>query len=283
MQQCARHSGLKFLCFLMICFFPIASFPARAEIARTPLLEFFERQGCTIGPESRQAARDAGFAAEEIDELAAAALMQDQASQEGSWLVLSSGICRIRPPELTSAASLTDPDVIRHFTRKDEYASQGEPGCFLVGDALREDWQQARGWDPEKAYQEYMNLLGASVISGELSLYSDDPIHTPPGIILMTGDCADIPEMPDIRRSQRAMLAYFDELVRESAARVDCGETGEFFSYELPQIAMDLSDGKITNAFIFMDMMFVTMAAGWTEGSSLTEKGKARPPLCHLE
>ncbi len=282
MRQCARHSGLKFLCFLMISFSLIAPFPARAEIVRTPLLEFFEGQGCTIGPESRQAARDAGFATGEIDELATVALIQDQASQEGSWLVLSSGICKIRPPDLISEAGLNDSDVIKHFSGKDEYASVGEPGCFLAGDVLRAGWQQSRGWTPEKAYQEYMNLLGASVISGELSFYSDDPLHTPPGIILMTGDCADIPEMPDIRRSQRAMLEYFDELVRESAARVDCEETGEFFSYELPRIAAELSGGEITNAFIFMDMMFVTMAAGWTEGTSLTEKGKARPPLCHL-
>lgn len=260
----------------------IANVAGAKDADRSPIMAFFEYQGCTIGPDSRAAAREAGFSSDEVEALIADSTQAEQVSEEGPWLVLSSEICTIRPPKIQSELSLDDPDVAPHFSERDEFSEFGDIGCFLNPDTLRTDLQKSRGWSEEQAWQGYVHLAAASIIDGEMSFYSADPLRTPPGFILMTGDCADTPDMADIRRSNRFLLENFDMLIRERAARNDCAEPGYPVTGEVSIIAREKKKNEKANAFMFLDPLFVELAAGWIEGATLRDKGKPRPPLCHF-
>ena len=94
------------------------------------LVDFLAGQGCAIGPATRDAAIAAGFTAEEIDAYAGAALSEGSAAREGEWVVLPTETCEIRPPEITPAIKLSDPEVMAAISAIDEY--EGDPGCFLT-------------------------------------------------------------------------------------------------------------------------------------------------------
>lgn len=245
------------------------------------LLEFFAGQGCAIGPTTRAAAIAAGYNAHEIDLLGARAWPDSGTIWTGGWLVLPPSICQIRLPEVNSLIQFSDPEVIASISAPD--ANEGEPGCYLSGAILQEQVQKTRNWDKDTAFIENLRFLSASLISGDLAFYSDSPLRTPPGFIVATGECADIPLMPAIKRNHELLVKHFGAFIRENSANTICEYSGSIMSAGWQDIADTLTDGKNTNAWLGFEYQLIAMGAGWYEGIGLTNKGTPRPPLCHYE
>lgn len=256
---------------------------AQTNGAPHDLVSFFANQGCAIGPSTREAAVSAGFTPEAINELTKEARADGATVQTGEWLVLSPLICQLLPPTITSEIRLTDPEVIRAISEIDVYAATGDPGCFLDGSLIYNDVQVTRGWDSDKANIEYLRFLGASFLSGDLAFYSDSPLRTPPGPVVTTGECADIPLMPEIKPNHALMIKHFASLVTTSAAKTLCENGAGALMLEWNNAASDLTDDKVTNAWIGFEIQLIAMGAGWFEGASATNKGTPRPPLCHYD
>ena len=247
------------------------------------LLEFFAGQGCAIGPTTRAAAIAAGYNAHEIDLLGARAWPDSGTVWTRGWLVLPPSICQIRVPEVNNLIQLSDPEVIASLSAPDAYTSQGEPGCFLSADILQEQVQKTRNWDEDTAFVEYLRFLSASLISGDLAFYSDSPLKTPAGFIVATGECANIPLMPAIKRNHELMIKHFGAFIRANAANTICEYGGSIMGAGWHEIADTLTDGKNTNAWLSFEYQIIAMGAGWYEDISYTNHGMPRPPLCHYE
>ena len=245
------------------------------------LLEFFAGQGCAIGPTTRAAAIAAGYNAHEIDLLGARAWPDSGTVWTRGWLVLPPSICQIRVPKVNNLIQLSDPEVIASLSAPDAY--EGEPGCFLSGDILQAQVQKTRNWDKDTALIEYLRFLSASLISGDLAFYSDDPLRTPAGFIVATGECADIPLMPEIKRNHELLIKHFDAFIRANAANTICEYGGSIMGVGWQDIADTLTDGKNTNAWLSFEYQVIAMGAGWYEDISFTNHGMPRPPLCHYE
>lgn len=248
---------------------------AQAQGAGPDPLDFFAGQGCAIGPATRAAARQAGLEAAAIDALAEAAAGNPGTIRTGDWLVLPPDMCRMRPPDIESEIALTDPEVAASITPIDEYESLGGWGCFLDMDRLLERLPAERGWSKERAYAAYRQLVAGGLARGELAFFSTDPLVTPWGIQVVTGDCgADLPDIDLIRADHDHLVANFDAIIRASAVGTECtyGAIGTFFPFE--------EDKAPPNVWTGFQAMLITLGAGWQEGISLTEKGVPRPPLC---
>lgn len=253
--------------------------PASAD-DQAALIEFFAGQGCAIGPSTRDAAIAAGFTAGDVDALAAAEAGREGAVASGDWLVMAPQICRMRLPEISGELSLSDADVAAAFSAPDAYLDQDSPGCFLTGPLL-DDLPAARGWDADKAADEYYRLLARSIISGELTFYSDSPLLTPMGFQLTSGACGDAAPMDEIRRSHEFLLQNFDPIMRTMQAENSC-EPGRYTGL-ISDINLVPGNGEGTgtdNAWIGLEATVIGQAAGWYEGQTATEKGTPRPPLC---
>jgi len=244
------------------------------------LADFMVDQACAIGPQTRSAAIAAGHDAKAVDALIASAQQNSKTVKTGQWLVLSSAQCRIKPPVINSAIKLSDPEVRASISSPTVPMADGEVGCFLDTSRLFEELRRTRSWDEERLHQEYLRMLGASMVSGELSFYSSDPLRTPM-FQLTTGECAKLPHMADIQRSHENLIALFDPLIRANAANVECARRASPLTHELHEIARTLSKGTITNAWAGMEIKLIAMGAGWYEGISATNPGTPRPPLCH--
>ena len=186
--------------------------PALAD-DRAALVDFFAGQGCAIGPASREAALAAGFSDEQIDTLVAEEAARDGAVSTGGWLVMAPAACRMRPPEIGGTLQLTDPEVVAVISAPDAYADQDSPGCFVNSDLMAR-LQETRGLDPDTSFEEYIRLIGRSIISGEMAFYSDSILVTPPGYQSMNGICAEVPAAAEIRRNHDYLIQNFDPLVR---------------------------------------------------------------------
>lgn len=136
------------------------------------LIQFMAGQGCAIGPTTKRAARAAGFTAQEIDHLSVTARADPETIETGEWFVLSADICEIEMPNIDSRVRLSDPEVVNNFSAVDAYAAEGDPGCYFSGGSIIENLARTRGWGENTANREYLNLLGAALISRELSFYS---------------------------------------------------------------------------------------------------------------
>lgn len=244
------------------------------------LAGFIADQACAIGPQTRAAAIAAGHDAKAVDALIASARQNSKTVQTGQWLVLASEQCRIKPPVVASAIKLSDPEVRVSVSSPNVPTADGEVGCFLDTSRLFQELRRTRSWDEERLHQEYLRMLGASIVSGELSFYSSDPLWTPM-FQLTTGDCAKLPHMADVQRSHENLIALFDPLIRANAVNVECSRRASPLTHELHEIARTLSKGAITNAWAGMEIKLIAMGAGWYEGISAKEPGTPRPPLCH--
>jgi hypothetical protein len=126
-------------------------------------------------------------------------------------------------------------------------------------------------------------MLGTAVAEGHFAFYSDSPLRTPAGFQLTTGECADDPQMPQIRESHAFLLEHFDTLIRANSAHIACTYGADPLTFELGSIAETLAEGGRPNPWLGLELMVIAMGAGWYEGMSMTEKGTPRPPLCHYQ
>ncbi|MBP0614687.1 hypothetical protein [Jiella mangrovi] len=252
--------------------------PTHAAEDGNRLTAFFAGQGCAIGPSTRQAAMAAGFDGAAIDELAQMARADHGAVETGSWLVLAPSRCTIEVPQITSEVKPSDPEVTDSLFADDE-AGKGMP-CFVNGDRLYENLQRTRLWDPERAFHAYVDFIAAGLRAGEIAFYSDDPLRTPMGFQLTTGECALRPEIEDIRRDHDFFMTHFDELIRTDALTAECEADGSP-SWKLMRQIEPTDEAQTKNQWTFMEIKLITMAAGWMEGMSARFRGVPRPPLCH--
>lgn len=144
--------------------------------------------GVAIGPSTEAAALEAGFSQTAVDDLKAA----PEAIVSGSWVFLPDPICQIELPQVVSAISMDDPEVLAATSDPDAYAQYGDPGCFLDSGKLRNLLSVWRERDQEQVFQEYMGFVAAGLLNGELRFYLDDPLRTPSGFQVLLGDCAEV-------------------------------------------------------------------------------------------
>jgi hypothetical protein len=275
-KRCRSIVGAA-LAWMAMTFSPV---PATAEDMR--LIEFFAGEGCAIGPSTRTLAMEAGFAKEAIDALAETARADPESVATGDWIVLSAASCKIHPPQVTSELRLGDPEIRSRVSAVDAYADEGEPGCFLNADNLYEELMVTRGWMPDKANLEYLRFLSENLVSGDLAFYGDDLLHTPVGLQLTLGECADVPAIEEIRRSHKVLLDDFDQLIRADMENAVCEIAGAP-SWNALQLYREVTGGQSSNAWMAVHVRFITMGSRWIEGITMNSKGVPRPPLCTFE
>lgn len=274
--------------------------PANPALADNPLMAFFERHGCTIGPESREAAIAEGFAHAAVDALAETALAAGDARRQRDWIVLDRSICTIRLPEITSDVSADSPEIraIAPY-RRDAFEIGGEEivneGCFL--DDPFDLFTMLEGGDRDEGNAAYIAFVAAGIISGDVRFYAPSPLSTPAGFQLTQGACARAPGMEAINRSHSFIASGFGDYVRALGELEVCNGGSNFnasaFTAEMqgvdpltmrglnPQPAPEAQEP--INAWLFFEFDLITMAAGWHAGFSATNRGAPRPPLCHYE
>lgn len=253
-----------------------------ATAEREPVIDFMVAQGCAVGPATRGLASDAGFRKDEIDALIAQADAVAGTFRTKDWIVLPSSLCRIRPPEVRSEIRIDDTEVEALTSAIDAYAEFGDHGCFLDGSGLMQRTQETRGWNLERAHLEYVRFIAENLRTGDLAFYKNDPLSTPAGFQILTGPCADVPEIGAIRHSQALRDREFDTLIRSDAPNVVCGRDSSP-SYLFREIVQKRIGSENTNAWLSAEVNFIAIGAGWYMGSGATRKGIPRPPLCHFE
>ncbi|MBT0779178.1 hypothetical protein [Paracoccus sp. pheM1] len=256
--------------------------PAFARAAEPDVADFLGQRGCVIGPGTLAEAEAEGITAAALEEFAARAVQMPGSRQTGEWLVVAPDLCSITFPLIESELTLDDPEVRASFSAVDAYAQHGDHGCFLDGDKLRSALQDSRGWDAERAFTAYLQLVGTGLQSGELAFHTDDPLRTPVGFALTTGICGEVPGMDVIREDHTLMMRHLDALIRDTATAVPCDEGASLMNMERPDFMTKITDGRYRNAWGWLELMMMAMAADWYEGTSLTRKGQPRPPLCHI-
>lgn len=244
----------------------VVPLPAQAD----EVSDFLGKHGCVIGPGTRDAALKAGFAEAAVDQWMGAIPAEN-------WQMVDD--CTITPPDITPILKLTDPEVQASFSSPDQ--SDEVAGCFLDNDLLREELQRRRGWSADKALTEYIALVGASLVSGEMAFYDESLIILPGGFTLLTGTCGDaFPKTDDARENHAFMIENFDALIRKNAEGVSC-KSDTTWNMDIAEYAADLSQSPRPNAWIGMELWMIGTAAGWREGMTMTSKGMPRPPACH--
>lgn len=240
---------------------------------------YLAENGCVVGPQERMAPGASGIHPR-LREIASAALAEGRAERQGDWIVLGPEACTMRPPVIETAFDATSPAVQRSISDIDAHAEIEQQGCFIDSETLQTELMAQDGLSAAEAAVAYYAVLADGVINQQMSFFSDDILRTPAGFQLLTGACAGVPQIEDIRRSQALMLEHFDALVRDNARRVRCEENASPVSVEVAQTLSDLTDGASVNQWTMMDLMLIALGAGWVEGISDTERGTPRPPIC---
>ncbi|MHA3914539.1 cyclin family protein [Halovulum sp. GXIMD14793] len=246
------------------------------------LLAFYADQGCAIGPATNAAAKDAGFSIEQIDRFADAARNNPTNTTTGDWVVLSPAICRIELPKIVSQISMSDPEVVEGLSKIAEFAPE-DPGCFIESSILFKQLQERCGWSKDQVNHEYLRFLVASILSGELSFFSDSPLRTPPGIIYTQGECADVAQIPVILAEHALWTKHFDALIRANAKHIKCEPGASGLTPALPEITSTTYAQQTQNAWLGIELQFVAMGAGWFGEGDLSRNSVPRPPFCHFD
>lgn len=264
----------------------LATLATPAVAADPALVDFLAGQGCTIGADSRAAALAAGFDAAALDALADEALAEGRASREGAYVVLDAQTCTIRLPDIASAYSVNSPEIRAVTSAIDAFAAGGDPGCFVVDAPFAFD--ALKGGELGAGFADYIAFVGAGLISGDLRFYSPSPLRTPVSLQNVTGACAEVPNIQAIRRSHDALAKGFDGYIRLKGAEATCGTddwAAQAMDFAIAVQGVDPASDPATrpeiNAWLWFEYDLIAMAAGWREGMTGTEKGVARPPLCH--
>ncbi|WP_417278344.1 hypothetical protein [Celeribacter sp.] len=234
---------------------------------------FLETHGCTYGPKLDAEVRAAGLTPEGLASHARTAVQAGTAEHNGDWVVFDASVCTIKLPEITSTYEITDDVLASHITSVSDPAY--EAGCYLT------DWQQAfeaTGHDADAAFAEGVGFLASEITAGRMSFYSDSPLRTPFGFQTVVPEgCDQGARAEAIKASSGDLAELFDTYVRMSYAANTCGD-GQSGDMAFAKTVKDRTD----NAWMFMDAMMLTLAAGWHEGMTAQDKGMPRPPLCHI-
>lgn len=259
--------------------FILACGPVRADTS--DLIEFLQPNGCAIGPATLAFAQDKRIDPQRLLSFSLAALSDGTATRHGFWVVLSKDICQITMPLITSPLKLSDPDIATLVTPIDAYIEFEEHGCFLnVVDHL-DDIAAGRGWTIEQASRAYYKMIGAGIVSGDMAFFSDSPLKTPPGLQVLTGTCAEVPQIAEIRADQAVLRDIFGAYLRATQQLVLCEQGASMMHPESYQILEGLAGRPLTNAWLAFEVSIIALGAGWIEGATHREKGTPRPPLCH--
>ena len=268
---------------IALALFLAAGTPAHADANANRLTEFFAGQGCAIGPSTRRAAIAAGFDGADIDDLERTARADEGAVETGDWVVLSPSRCKIQMPAITSKIKLTDGDMKRYVSAPDAYLKDGEPGCFLNGDQLQADMQLSHGWDQDIVLLEYTRFLAAGFAAGQLTFFSSDTLKTPMGVQVITGACAEVPNIEAIRENHDLLSRHFDALIRAQAANIVYDDKYASFNINYVEVEERITGRKIANAWSWFELDIIARGAGWYEGMGGAVRGTPRPPLCHFK
>jgi hypothetical protein len=260
---------------LCVCLFTILV-PAQAE--NDQIKKFLSVNGCVIGPATRDLAVSQNIDRKTFEAYVTALRTQPGTVKNGDWLLLSSELCAILPPVITSAININDPEVAGSLSPINAYTNEWAKGCFLDSGKLVEALGKSRNWSLDKVHQEYWRFLGASIVAGDLSFYSVDPLRTPPGFIATGGACANTPEMTDIKHNHALLIKHFGAMVRKDAAGEAICELGAAPTWKMTQIIGELTGKQATNAYMHFEVMMIALGAGWYEDATQTRK--PRPPLC---
>jgi hypothetical protein len=272
---------MRWFVFSVVC---LLGQPAAAD--DKALLDFMGGQGCTFGQESRAAAVEAGFNADQIDGVVTAMLADGLANQEGRYVVLGEAVCTIRLPDITSIYTVNAPEIAAITSTADPDAADGQRGCFLI--EPRALFAKLHGGPGRDEIDEYLDFIAASIIAGDLRFYGPSVLATPPGFQVVTGECADVPNIASIRRSHSFVGSGFGQYIRLLGAENTChgaifGVSAQEFPARVQGIDLDfpLEGQREINAWLFFEYDLIALAAGWHEGMTGTDKGRPRPPLCH--
>jgi hypothetical protein len=263
---------------LCVCLFAMLV-PARAN--NDAIKDFLAANGCVFGPSTLELA-----VRRKINQQAFETYMKSISShpgivKTGEWLTLPDEICTLLPPMIVSEVKMTDPGVMESFSAIDAYVKDGDYGCFLDPEKWENTIQKSRNWTVGKTQQEYIRFLGASIIAGDVSFYSPDPLRTPPGLIATTGACANTPEMPEIKRNHGLLIKHFGAMLRADVAGEATCELGGAPSWKLQEIIEKLTGGQASNAWMSAEVRFITYGAGWyNDMNSGRAPNQPRPPLC---
>lgn len=256
---------------------------AAPSVADEALSRFLSSEACAVGPGTYERAEAAGIDPARPGAFAVQALTDGRAVTSGDWIVLNADTCTIRPPVTASELSLDDPDVVATMHPVDTFPD--DPGCYLSADALREVKIGQRGWDEDRFDRAYMAFLGAGLASGDLAFYSADPLVTPPGVQVMTGEGCDSPRNAAAIRDNQAWIAKeFDRIIRLSMAHNACadGRGPSALAWQAPE-SVGLLSGENTNALSLLAVEFIARGAGWYGPNSHLPAGEPRPPLCNAD
>ena len=247
------------------------------------LVSLIAQDGCVIGPETRATARAEGFTTQAIDALVEHAMADPDSLREGAWLVVSSRLCQIPLPTLPGKRVVSDIELKVHVSAPDDWDAEGLPGCFLDSGGLGEHLRTFRGWDEATADRVHIRFLARSLIEGRLAFYSDSPLVTPPGFIVIDGSCDVSPTIPVARRENEILRTRFDTIIRAAALQKECEKAGSMIGAEIIKAARDASGQEVTNAWLGFQVDLIAMAAGWIEETPGSRRGTQRPPLCHYK
>ncbi|GHC58417.1 hypothetical protein [Neogemmobacter tilapiae] len=269
--------------FALIPLLVLTTSPVAADQAE--LLEFMGGQGCTFGADSRAAAVEAGFAEADIDALTTTALLDGAANQEGAYVVLSEELCTIRLPDIPSRYKTTSPEIVAITSAVDAFVADGDHGCFLLEPI--EAFDKFKGGAKGAGYLDYLRFVASAMVAGDLTAYGTDPLHIFPGFQVVTGNCAQIPHIQDIQRSHQTLAFVFGPMIRKVGAERECGDDDRYVlndahSAELLRRQKVAQLGFVpANEWMWAEVTFIAIGAGWYENMTATEMGTPRPPLCH--
>lgn len=260
--------------------------PTSAQTTSATIDDFFAGEGCAIGPTTRHAALAEGFQDSDIDALVNEVKLDEHTVVTGEWVVLPPDKCTIRLPSPSGALALSDPEVVAATSStityySEAYSDKEDLGCFLSSPKLHNNLRQSRGWDDYTISLEYARMLSSAIAQGNATFYSDSPLRTPPGYQILTGDCVNVPMMPEIRESNNFLRDNFDYLIRTLGQSLTCDSDANLIMVYNENVAGTLEEETPSNAWRGMEIMIIAMGAGWYEDMSTTTPGTPRPPLCH--
>lgn len=193
----------------------------------------------------------------------------------GDWFQLESPLCEITLPAIDSPLTL---DEALPFFARVEGDGVTLPGCYLDLGALRSYVEQSREDDPDAIARVIFALTGQGLVDGTLAYFVEDRRAVPMGVQLVTGDCAELPQIDRIRADDAILHDHFGAFVRAYGRAMPCDDR---FWPDMLAIGADVTAGKTTNHMIGAEMIMIAQAAGWIEDAGATGRGRPRPPMCH--
>jgi hypothetical protein len=160
-------------------------------------------------------------------------------------------------------------------------------GCFLAD--LSASFDRLNGGAPGSGTLDLLAFYGAGLVSGDLRFFGPSPLQTPRAFQVMTGPCAEVPNIQAVNRARVFFESGFGDYVRARGKSEICNDPDVTVGM---QFATDLQGGSWADpepetvplhAWLFFEFEITSMAAGWFEGMSVTEQGTPRPPLCHYQ